>query len=122
VVLAVVLDGQQRIGVGKIEAGNHRPPPVRHDVLDHWCRQPGQHQQQPQPGLHRGLGQGVRQLDHPLDAPGAPRSGPPLPAKQQIGRSEPGERRKAQVGQRIDGHHPLDEVEPAGEVPGGAFR
>jgi hypothetical protein len=79
---------------------------------DRW-RQPGEHDRQPDPRLHRRPGQRVGQPDHFGEPSAAAGADPAVPHAHDVARIE-----AVDVGERVDGHHRFDERAAAGQRPG----
>ena len=106
----VVLDHELQLRIGKVEPFRHRTPGVKHDVVDHWLGQPGEHHQQPEPRLHRRVDADPNQTGCP------PSRSASLALPAQGGLDELSRPGSALPDQRVAQHHKVDEGELGGKV------
>ena len=116
-VFAVVLDAELCLPVAEIEASQEGTPSVVNRHLRLWSWQPAPNQEQAQPGFHRRLCLGLRELENP--------AGLYQPRDLFLPRHVRGEIlliHQARSERLIDGHHRFHQGKAAGQIEAGAER
>jgi hypothetical protein len=105
VVAALVLDADAVLGIGQVEPDGSSAPVVQNGVLRLRAWKAAEYEDQPQPGLHRGSGTSVGEVDSSGQRPAPPRAGVPLRERQHAVRWE-----TADAGECVESDDGLDRI------------